>query len=156
MSPRTATPSSSARYRTGGIPRRWANSAPKSSHTDPGTAATSNTLPDSLGEGRLAAGDFLRGIHPVRYRALLDGVAVLGLTAVQPLTDQSDALRLVVLVDRLYDQDVPVVLGGSGTEGLFGEAMLRGGYRKKYLRALSRLEALAEQGHVLVGRRDPC
>jgi len=176
-------------------------------------AATSNTLPDSLGEGRFAADDFareiqalaarfevlridgpdyrhrgaphaapglpddavrstvaatpgsacddfgallahLRRIHPVRYRALLDGVAVLGLTAVQPLTDQSEALRLVVLVDRLYDQDVPVVLGGSGTEGLFGEAMLRGGYRKKYLRALSRLEALAERGRVLAGGRD--
>lgn len=172
-------------------------------------AATSNTLPESLGEGRFAAEDFLREIqalaarfevrrvdgpdyrhraaprtapgagddevraavarvpdaacddfgglvahlrqvHPVRYGALLDGVAVLGLTGVGPVGDQADALRLVVLVDRLYDRDVPVVLGGCGTDGLFDEAMLRGGYRKKYLRALSRLAELAARGHALV------
>ncbi|WP_434062055.1 cell division protein ZapE [Actinotalea lenta] len=163
-------------------------------------AATSNTLPESLGEGRFAAEDFmreiqslaerfdvvridgpdyrhraavgpaaglpddevraravgegvtcddfsdlvahLRTVHPSRYGALLDGVRRVGLTGVAPLTDQADALRLVVLVDRLYDRDVPVLLGGSGTEGLFGPAMLRGGYRKKYYRALSRLSAL--------------
>jgi len=171
-------------------------------------AATSNTLPESLGEGRFAADDFLREIqglaarfevvridgpdyrhrgapqdvdglpdadvhsavggrpgatlddfaslvnhlgriHPVRYGALLDGLSLVGLTDVRPLTDQADALRLVVLVDRLYDLDVPVLLGGSGTLGLFGESMLRGGYRKKYLRALSRLEDLAERGRRL-------
>ncbi len=168
-------------------------------------AASSNTLPDSLGEGRFAAEDFLREIqamaarfevlridgedyrhratvtdaspvpdavvraavardpaatlddfevllghlaqvHPSRYGALLDGVALVGLTAVGPITDQSAALRLVVLVDRLYDRDVPVLLGGTGEHGLFSAAMLRGGYRKKYYRALSRLGALAEQG----------
>lgn len=168
-------------------------------------AATSNTLPESLGEGRFAADDslreihalaarfdvlridgpdfrhrgapqaaagmpdaavraalvgkpgatlddfaallnHLRRIHPVRYGALLDGVAVVGLTEVHPLADQADALRLVVLVDRLYDLDVPVLLGGTGTRGLFSEPMLRGGYRKKYLRCLSRLEDLADRG----------
>ena len=173
-------------------------------------AATSNTLPESLGEGRFAADDFLREIqalaarfevlrvdgpdyrhraapravvglpddavraalarvpdgacddldalfahlrtvHPVRYGSLLDGVSLLGLTGVRPLTDQADALRLVVLVDRLYDRDVPVLLGGRGTDGLFTEAMLRGGYRKKYLRALSRLAELAERGRASAG-----
>lgn len=172
-------------------------------------AATSNTLPESLGEGRFAAEDFLReiqalaarfevlrvdgpdyrhrtapvtagglpdavvrdavaavpdgvvddfaallahlrSVHPVRYGALLDGVGLLGLTGVGPLADQADALRLVVLVDRLYDADVPVLLGGGGTEGLFPEAMLRGGYRKKYLRALSRLAELGERGRARV------
>ncbi len=165
-------------------------------------AATSNTLPGSLGEGRFAAEDFLREIqalaarfevlridgddyrhrgapspteglpdalvrtqveaqdgecvefdvllahlrtvHPSRYGALLDRVSLLGLTGVRPLVDQADALRLVVLVDRLYDHDVPVVLGGHGTTELFPPAMLAGGYRKKYLRALSRLTALVE------------
>ena len=173
-------------------------------------AATSNTLPESLGEGRFAAEDFLREIqalsarfevlrvdgpdyrhrtapavaaglpdeevraavagvpgaavedfdalvahlrdvHPVRYGPLLDGVALVGLTGVHPLTDQADALRLVVLVDRLYDRDVPVVLGGCGTQGLFSDAMLRGGYRKKYLRTLSRLSELAERGRPTPG-----
>jgi len=166
-------------------------------------AATSNTLPESLGEGRFAAEDFLREIqalaarfevlridgedyrhrhavapgvglpdervvalaaatpgatcdpfqdalahlrtvHPSRYGALLEGVGLVGLTGVTPVVDQADALRLVVLVDRLYDRDVPVALGGQGAQGLFSDAMLRGGYRKKYYRALSRLDALTE------------
>ncbi|UJP39151.1 cell division protein ZapE [Cellulomonas palmilytica] len=167
-------------------------------------AATSNTLPESLGEGRFAAEDFLREIqalaarfdvlridgedyrhrsvehgdaladdavreavtgrpgatlddfsallahlatvHPSKYGALLDGTEVVGLTGVGPVTRQEVALRLVVLVDRLYDRDVPVLLGGGGTQGLFTDEMLRGGYRKKYYRALSRLGALAAAG----------
>ena len=176
---------------------------------DVSIAATSNTLPGSLGEGRFAAEDFLREIqaladrfevlrvygddyrhrvavtdldglpddvvrravagrhgatvdgfgellahlaeiHPSRYGALLDGVDLVGLTGVGPVGHQSTALRLVVLVDRLYDRDVPVLLGGSGIHGLFPPEMLAGGYRKKYYRALSRLGALAEQGRRLV------
>ena len=172
-------------------------------------AATSNTLPDALGEGRFAAQDFQREIkalsdrfetlrvdgpdyrhrdvvtdpaplteaaviaaaarpgatldafddllahlatvHPSRYGALLDGVSVVALTGVHPVTAQAVALRLVVLVDRLYDRDVPVLLGGSeDTRALFTEEMLAGGYRKKYYRALSRLGALAEEGRQLV------
>ncbi|WP_199424192.1 cell division protein ZapE [Actinotalea solisilvae] len=174
-------------------------------------AATSNTLPEQLGEGRFAAEDFLREIqamadrfdvvridgpdyrhrgaaplttlpdddvrataaatdgatcdafdallahlrtvHPSRYGALLEGVAAVGLTGVGPTSDQADALRLVSFVDRLYEGDVPVLLGGpsDGHEpGLFDAAMLRGGYRKKYLRALSRLGALAGEGRALV------
>ena len=168
-------------------------------------AATSNTLPESLGEGRFAAEDFLREIqalaarfdvvrvdghdfrhreggaaataradddvvrvaratagatldtfddvvahlarvHPSRYGALLDGVALVGLTGVHEVPDQAAALRLVVLVDRLYDRDVPVLLGGGGPEQVFSAPMLAGGYRKKYLRALSRLGELAERG----------
>jgi cell division protein ZapE len=179
--------------------------------TDRGVAlaATSNTLPESLGEGRFAADDFLREIqdlsgrfevlridgqdyrqrstvtdapglddaavraavdglpgatlddfgalcahlatvHPSRYGALLDGVDLVGLTGVGPLRDQDVALRLVVLVDRLYDRDVPVLLGGAGESVLFSEQMLGGGYRKKYFRALSRLGALAERGRAEV------
>ncbi|MCL2468119.1 MAG: cell division protein ZapE [Micrococcales bacterium] len=174
-----------------------------------GVAATSNTLPESLGEGRFAAEDFIREIqaladrfevlridgkdyrhrevrtdepplpdevvaatvadhhgatlddfealgdhlatvHPSRYGALLDGVTLVGLTAVGPVGDQARALRLVVLVDRLYDRDVPVLLGGTGEHDLFTPEMLRGGYRKKYFRALSRLGALAADGAALV------
>jgi cell division protein ZapE len=175
--------------------------------TDRGVAlaATSNTLPESLGEGRFAADDFLREIqdlsdrfevlridgedyrrreavtdapgldddavraaaagvagatlddfgdllahlstvHASRYGALLDGVQLVGLTGVGPVPDQDVALRLVSLVDRLYDRDVPVLLGGAGESALFTEQMLAGGYRKKYYRALSRLGALAERG----------
>ena len=167
-------------------------------------AATSNTLPGALGEGRFAADDFLREIqglsahfevvridgedyrhrglpeppepwaddaarawadaqdaatcddfdalcahlatvHPSRYGELVEGLTGVALTGVHPLTDQNVALRLVSLADRLYDRDVPVAVAGCRLDELFSEEMLAGGYRKKYLRALSRLTALARQ-----------
>ncbi len=173
-------------------------------------AATSNTLPDRLGEGRFAAADFLREIqrlaatfhvvridgqdyrhrsldpapppcsdaqvtavaaevagaslddfddltahlaclHPSRYGALLDGVRAVCLRGVRPVTDQAVALRLVVLADRLYDREVPVIASGTPLDELFSPEMLRGGYRKKYLRATSRLVALAREGAAATG-----
>jgi cell division protein ZapE len=166
-------------------------------------AATSNTLPDALGQGRFAAEDFLREIqalaarfdvvtvsgpdyrhrdsvdspppltedevvagadrdgalldhfvdvtrhlatvHPSRYRAMLDGVTAVGWTHVRPVSDQLVALRLVVLADRLYDADIPVLASGQPLGELFTPELLRGGYRKKYYRAISRLTALARE-----------
>ncbi|MFD7219925.1 MULTISPECIES: cell division protein ZapE [unclassified Streptomyces] len=172
-------------------------------------AATSNTLPGKLGEGRFAAADFLREIqglsarfrplridgedyrhrglpaapvpysdeqvtraayatecaslddfpgllehlarvHPSRYGALTDGVRAVCLTDVAPVPDQSTALRLVVLADRLYDREVPVLASGLPFDRLFSEEMLNGGYRKKYFRAISRLTALARDAKGLV------
>ncbi|MDO0925172.1 cell division protein ZapE [Streptomyces sp. TG1A-8] len=172
-------------------------------------AATSNTLPGRLGEGRFAAADFLREIqglsahfrtlridgedyrhrglpkapapftdeevakaaratagasldgfpqllehlarvHPSRYGALTDGVTAVCLTGVRPVPDQSTALRLVVLADRLYDREVPVLASGLPFDRLFSEEMLNGGYRKKYFRAMSRLTALAREAEGLV------
>jgi cell division protein ZapE len=52
-------------------------------------------------------------------------------------------LRLVALTDRLYDAGIPVVAAGAKLDGIFGAEMLAGGYRKKYLRATSRLLALS-------------
>jgi cell division protein ZapE len=51
-----------------------------------------------------------------------------------------------VLVDRLYDRDIPVRASGVPLDRIFSEEMLRGGYRKKYRRALSRIVALARLG----------
>ena len=95
--------------------------------------------------------DHLARVHPSRYGALLDGVDRVHLTGVRQLTDQADALRLVVLVDRLYDRDIPVVASGVPLDDVFADDMLRGGYRKKYFRAVSRLAALAREG---AGLRD--
>lgn len=165
-------------------------------------AATSNTLPDRLGEGRFAAEDFLREIqalsarftvvrvdgpdyrhrglpdapppmseedlvasaeavpgatlddfdalcahlarlHPSRYGRLVDGVAAVHLRGVHAAPDQSVALRLVSFADRLYDRAVPVAVSGEPLSAVFTEEMLTGGYRKKYLRAVSRLVALS-------------
>ncbi|QJT04774.1 cell division protein ZapE [Streptomyces asoensis] len=172
-------------------------------------AATSNTLPGKLGEGRFASADFLREIqglsahfralridgedyrhrglpeapapysdeqvtkaayategaslddfphllehlakvHPSRYGALTDGLKAVCLTDVGAVPDQSTALRLVVLADRLYDREVPVLASGLPFDQLFSEEMLNGGYRKKYFRAISRLTALARDAKRLV------
>ncbi|MDP9183320.1 MAG: cell division protein ZapE, partial [Actinomycetota bacterium] len=63
-----------------------------------------------------------------------------------PVLDQATALRLVVLVDRLYDRDLAVATSGAPLDHVFPPDMLSGGYRKKYLRCISRLTALARQG----------
>lgn len=171
-------------------------------------AATSNTLPDKLGEGRFAAADFLReiqglaahfrplridgqdyrhrglpeapppypdetveavaartpgaslddfdallshlsAVHPSRYGAMLDDVAAVCLRGVRQVDDQSTALRLVVLADRMYDRELPVTASGVPFDQVFSEEMLRGGYRKKYLRAVSRLVSLARDSSKL-------
>lgn len=172
-------------------------------------AATSNTLPGRLGEGRFAAADFMREIqglsarfrplridgddyrhrglpeapapltteqvtraaravkgaslddfpallahlatvHPSRYGALTEGLRVACLTDVGPVPDQSTALRLVVLADRLYDREIPVLASGLPFDRLFSDEMLNGGYRKKYFRAISRLTALARDAKGLL------
>lgn len=173
-------------------------------------AATSNTLPDRLGEERFAAEDFLREIqglaahfdvvriegpdyrhresdeapqpltsdavraiaertagatldtwatlqthlarvHPSRYGHLLDGVAVCCIEDVRALSDQAQALRTVVFIDRLYDRNIPLVTSGMPLDAMFTPDMLRGGYRKKYFRAISRAISLARVGSDLLG-----
>ena len=172
-------------------------------------AATSNTLPDRLGEGRFAADDFLREIqgmsarfdvlrvdgddyrhrglpsaieplstdqviaaaqqaaasglqvsldrfddvmrhlqqvHPSRFGPLVADLDLVAMTGVRTLDDQAAALRFVVLVDRLYDREVPVITSGVAADHVFAPEMLRGGYRKKYFRAVSRLVALTAAG----------
>ncbi|QUQ67453.1 cell division protein ZapE [Kutzneria sp. CA-103260] len=170
-------------------------------------AATSNTLPEKLGEGRFAADDFLREIrslsqqfevirvdgpdyrhrglpdapdpmtdeqleksaeatpgstvddfdalcahlaklHPSRYGRLVSDVTAVHLRNVHAAPDQDVALRLVAFADRLYDRAVPVAVSGQPLDELFTEEMLRGGYRKKYLRAISRLIALSREAGV--------
>jgi cell division protein ZapE len=165
-------------------------------------AATSNTPPNALGEGRFAAQDFLReidalaarfeivridgldyrrrdleghalslsdtdfdaqvaraggvitvdsfddvlaklgSVHPSRYVRLVEGIDTVGLRDVHPFANQTDALRFVAFVDRLYDAQVHVLATGTTLDSVFPAEMLDGGYRKKYLRAVSRLIAM--------------
>ena len=65
------------------------------------------------------------------------------MTDVQAFADQTDALRWVALVDRLYDAQVRIVASGTPLDQVYPESMLSGGYRKKYLRAASRVVALS-------------
>lgn len=89
----------------------------------------------------------LATVHPSSYIGLLDGVRVIGLRDVHELTDQSAALRFVAFIDRVYDAQIPIRATGMPLTSIFGGGMLDGGYRKKYLRCMSRLNALT-QGRV--------
>lgn len=85
----------------------------------------------------------LSTLHPSRYNKLVEGITAVFLNGVHPAEDQSVALRLVVLADRLYDASIPVTVAGVKLDEIFTPEMLAGGYRKKYLRATSRLLALS-------------
>jgi cell division protein ZapE len=63
-------------------------------------------------DGFEALVEHLARLHPSRYGALVDGLPLVGITGARPVGDQAAALRLVVLADRLYDRDVPVVTSG--------------------------------------------
>ena len=73
--------------------------------------------------------------------ALIEGVTAVFFTALHGIDDQNVALRLVSLTDRLYEGGIPVVASGAKLDSIFGAEMLTGGYRRKYLRATSRLLA---------------
>ncbi len=170
-------------------------------------AATSNTPPNALGEGRFAAADFAREIHgiadrfdilridgedhrhrpvdvaptemtseelsswlnsrsesntavdnfsdllsalskihPSRYGRLLRGVSGVALEEVHMLTDQVDALRFVAFVDRAYEAQITLRGSGHPLTQVFSPEYLSGGYRKKYLRAVSRIGAMTTRG----------
>ena len=86
----------------------------------------------------------LATVHPSRYVKLVDGLDAIGLTDVHVLHNQTDALRLVAFVDRLYDAQVRIVASGVPLDSIFPDDVLSGGYRKKYLRSVSRMIALTD------------
>lgn len=107
---------------------------------------------DALGGGNRVSRDtfpellaHLRGLHPVQYGALLDGVDGVVVDHLHPLTSQDDALLTVVFIDKLYDAQLPVKISGCAINELFDDHYRRGGYRKKYGRAESRLTAMAKE-----------
>ena len=80
----------------------------------------------------------LATVHPSKYIKLIDGRRVhRASTGVHELPDQNDALRLVAFIDRVYDAEVPIVASGVPLDQVFDDEMMAGGYRKKYLRAMS-------------------
>lgn len=83
----------------------------------------------------------LAHVHPSRYIRLIEDLALVGLRDVAPFSDQSAALRFVAFIDRVYDAQLPIRATGISLDLVFPEEMLAGGYRKKYLRAISRLVA---------------
>lgn len=83
--------------------------------------------------------------HPSKYAVLISGIDAVVWWDVTPFDDQNDALRFVALVDRLYDADIPIRANGTPVDEVFPAEMLDGGFRKKYLRAQSRLVALTHR-----------
>ena len=89
--------------------------------------------------------DHLATLHPTKYRKLLSKTSALAISGAFELTDQVPALRFVVFVDRLYELQIPLRISGTvAITEVFSKGMISGGYRKKYLRAVSRLGALSE------------
>jgi cell division protein ZapE len=84
----------------------------------------------------------LATVHPSKYIKVIRGIDVIALSNVFLLTDQTDALRLVAFIDRVYDAEIPLIASGRPLSEVFDVEMLAGGYRKKYLRSLSRIIAL--------------
>ena len=89
--------------------------------------------------------EFLGTLHPTKYRRLLHDVGAIGIHDLFQLEDQVAALRLVSFIDRLYEQQIPLRTSGDlPATKVFSKTMIEGGYRKKYLRAISRIGALCE------------
>ena len=89
--------------------------------------------------------EFLGTLHPTKYRRLLNDVGAIAIYDLFQLEDQVPALRLVSFVDRLYEQQIPLRTSGDlPATKVFSKTMIEGGYRKKYLRAVSRIGALCE------------
>ncbi len=84
----------------------------------------------------------LEQVHPSSYTELLNGVDVIALIGSFEIADQSAALRFVAFIDRVYDAQIPILATGTPLNDIFGGGMLDGGYRKKYLRCMSRVNAL--------------
>jgi cell division protein ZapE len=58
------------------------------------------------------------------------------------LYDQVAALRFVALVDRMYESQISLRNTGHSLTSVFSDEMIGGAYKKKYLRAVSRLGAM--------------
>jgi cell division protein ZapE len=108
-------------------------------------------ISESLAKGQIIARDdftkllsHLAKVHPSKYLKLIESIDVLVLTSASKLTDQSAALRFVSFVDRLYESRVALTSTGLGLTEVFSDEYLSGGYRKKYLRAISRIGSLTE------------
>jgi cell division protein ZapE len=116
---------------------------------DDGEVSARGSLDGASEDEFTALSAHLAELHPSRYGALVAGVSTVCLHGVTPVPNQATALRLVVLIDRLYDGDVALVASGVPANEVFPADLLVGSHRKKYLRCISRWSALARQGVVL-------
>ena len=103
-------------------------------------------------ESWIAAGDSLvdfkallnrlESVHPSLYTKLLAGTKRVAITDAYRLVSQNDGLRFVAFVDRAYELQVELRSSGLPLTDIFPQEFIESGYKKKYLRAISRLGAL--------------
>lgn len=86
----------------------------------------------------------LASVHPSLYSKLLAGVSRCALLGAHKLKNQDDGLRLVAFIDRAYELQIALRSSGVPLTDIFPEEFIDSGYKKKYLRAISRLGALVD------------
>jgi len=94
-------------------------------------------------------------LHPVHYGQVAGQLEALFIRDLERIDDQAVALRLVHLVDKLYDQQVGLTISGKDTlrlSEIFAASYRHGGYEKKYRRCLSRLHELLSETAIRRGR----
>jgi cell division protein ZapE len=99
----------------------------------------------------------LAAVHPVHYAQIASQLSALFVHGLRRVDDQAVALRLVHFVDKLYDQEVRLVVSTVDDLPLaeiFSAAYRHGGYEKKYRRCLSRLHELIAETQAAA--RSPC
>jgi len=84
--------------------------------------------------------------HPIHYVQLLDPLEIVFVEGLDTIENQMVALRFVHFIDKLYDQQVKLVVSAiCPLTELFAADYRDKGYAKKYRRCLSRLHELLQE-----------
>ena len=86
----------------------------------------------------------LASMHPSLYSKLLSDLNRCAFLEAHELMDQNDGLRFVAFVDRAYELQIGLRSSGTPLTDVFPDEFIESGYKKKYLRAISRLGALVD------------
>ena len=75
--------------------------------------------------------EVLADTHPVRYEGLLEPIGTLYIAGARPIEQQTDALRFVHFIDKLYNLKVGLRMSGKvPLEKLFDASYAGGAYAK--------------------------
>jgi cell division protein ZapE len=86
---------------------------------------------------------FLGTIHQSKYAKVAEQFDSVILQDVSQITDQFEGMRFVSFIDRCYEAGIGIAFTGVELGSVFRPDHVQGAYRKKYLRCLSRLSAMA-------------
>lgn len=86
---------------------------------------------------------FLGTIHQSKYAKVAEQFDSVILQEVYQISDQFEGMRFVSFIDRCYEAGIGIAFTGVDLSSVFRPDHVQGAYRKKYLRCLSRLSAMA-------------